>query len=133
VGPVLFLDGDKARRAAQIMGEIPEVPAVLIGGGRELEEVVPAECYIGALSADLDDARITVEAFRAWETSANLPPRLMFSKRVDRWLQDDFEGAVLDKVRVMKRALEAVDPHQIDAAPFRELMEHLRASLRRRG
>jgi hypothetical protein len=133
---ILFLDGDKRRRVEQqkLREKHPDVAVVLLDPDMEIEQVVPKDIYFSALGRVIEeDAVETPEAlaacFDAWEEAAGLPTRMMFTKRVERWLQDEFDGIGLDKARTMRRAVELVETGDIQAGPFRELVSHMRRLL----
>jgi hypothetical protein len=49
----------------------------------------------------------------------------MFSKRVERWLRDEFDKP-LYKPLVMRRAIELTDIPDIQTEPFEQLIEAMR-------
>ena len=121
--PVLFLDGDKSGELQKIREKHAEVPIILLPPGTEFEEVVPRSKYIDAAAELLDDnsGRICEAAFSAWEAGRKPRPTMMYSKRVERWLEDEF-GRCLSKPRLMEKAIEITSPSEIVAAPFSELV-----------
>lgn len=126
--PIIFLDGDKTRRLKGVAEKHPEVPMITLREGKESEELIPEERYFEAIAASLEPPRqeVSREAFEKWQQGVHLPANLMFTKRVERWLQDEFDGASLDKPRVMKRAVELAEAKEIDSSKFLELMQGIR-------
>ena len=124
--PVVFLDGDKQGDLGRINQKHPDVPVVSLPGGREFEQIVPRAKYIQAAADILNDASATISeaAFVEWEENASLRPSVMFSKRVERWLRDEFDKP-LYKPLVMRRAIEEADVADILTDPFKELVEAL--------
>ena len=88
--PIIFVDGDKIRRVRQLGldEKHPDVPIVALREETEIEEVVPPMVYFEALEEVTGNSEISLGAFRNWEQGSGLPERMMFSKRVERWLQD---------------------------------------------
>ena len=67
----------------------PSVPVVCMDEDNEFENIVPPETYFTALAEIVPGNRnISKDEFEAWEANANLPPQMMFTKRVARWLKE---------------------------------------------
>ncbi|MBZ0318487.1 MAG: ATP-binding protein [Anaerolineae bacterium] len=128
---IIFVDGDKIRRVKQqdVSGKHPDVPIITLKEGQELEDLIPRECYFQALSEITGEAQAQ-ELFEIWHERTVLPPKMMFSKRVERWLQDGLPDFTYYKAVVMKRALEMTETSQIDLNPMRQLVEVMRTSLK---
>ena len=130
--PLIFLDADKNTRVTAVRSQHPDVPIVILDGREEFEELLPREVYFSALSgrlrefADYDWSTMTAQEFDAWDADARLPEKMVFTKRVERWLQDKWDGLSLDKPQVMKRAIDLVEPHTIQTGKLLELMNHSR-------
>ncbi|HEX4142969.1 MAG TPA: AAA family ATPase [Pirellulales bacterium] len=126
--PIVFLDGDKRQRIASVRKKHPEVPILLLDGNEEFEQLVPCEVYFEAIRSvlkefgEIDNKKMTVEAYHLWEPSTEIASQMAFTKKVDRWLGDTFGGISLEKPRIMKRALEIVPPDKITPEPFRKLL-----------
>ena len=122
--PIVFADGDQIKRVKQSkIEEIhPEVPIIFLADGQEFEELIDQKIYFEAL-AEVAGEDIQIEAFLAWSASTSLPSRMAFTKKVDRWLQDTFDGLSLDKPRTMKKALEGDFHNQVVLEPFRRLVK----------
>lgn len=125
--PIIFLDGDKQRAAAAVHNDHPDVPIVLLPAHEELENAVPVEVYLGAVAKihELDPTRVTAAAFNDWCTKRQLKQSMMFSKRVEFWLSDEFETN-LNKPRAMEEAIRNVPLDQLTVDPFRRLTEAIR-------
>jgi len=125
--PVVFLDGDKHADVEKIREKHPEVPIVALASGVEFEEIVPNEQYIQAAADVLEDesGNICEAAFLEWEKNADLRPSVMFSKRVERWLRDEFDKP-LYKPLVMRKAIESSEVSKLQTEPFEQLVEAMR-------
>ncbi len=125
--PVLFLDGDKIGEVNEFREKHPDVPVVVLEEGQELEDLVPREKYVEAASelAGVSSDQMSFSAFKEWERDNIKNRRLMFSKRVARWLEDEFSQN-LSKPRLMIKAIEITPPDQIDAQPFIELIDGMK-------
>jgi ABC-type transport system involved in cytochrome c biogenesis ATPase subunit len=131
--PIIFVDGDKARQVKQqkVEERHPDVP-VLILEQAEFEEVVPKGIYFQALSEVTGQTNLSEEAFTEWEDQQDektLPERMVFTKRVEHWLADQFPDTCYDKPDVMHKALETVDIAKVEQVKFRELMEKIEIAL----
>jgi len=128
--PVVLLDGDKQNELGRLQQDHPEVPVVFLPSGEEFENVVPKAAYIAAAAAVLEDdsGKMTLENFEQWEASASLRPSVLFSKRVERWLRDEYDKP-LYKPLVMEKAIHDSDANSINIEPFRRLVEHMTALL----
>jgi predicted ATP-dependent endonuclease of OLD family len=131
--PVVFLDGDKVSIARRLREARQDVAVVELSPGREFEDLVPKEQYISALTAQLnahevDTAQLTDDDFDAWWGEAQLPERMMFSKRVERWVQDRV-GCSYNKHAVMEAAIAATPVDEIDSEALLLLLEAVRDRL----
>jgi predicted ATP-dependent endonuclease of OLD family len=132
--PIIFLDGDKHKRVPKLRTQHSDVPVIQLTDNEEFEQLVPTEVYFEALRlvtaefVEIDNEKLTADCFRDWETTVKLAPQMAFSKKIDRWLGDAF-GISLEKPRTMKRALEIVDPNQINPEPFKRLIFEARKLL----
>ena len=128
--PIIFVDGDKRRVADSVTREYPDVPIVILDEHQEFENLVPVDMYLAAAANihGLEPARVTPQALDAWFNAQGLSARMMFSKRVERWLQDVFETN-LNKPRVMEEAIKDVPIGQLHRRPFIELMREMRRLL----
>lgn len=123
--PIVFVDGDKKRHLKKHGIDSAKMPVVELADGTEFEQLVPPPTYFQALAAVLtNDTRITEQAFRQWEQTQTLPAKMVFTKRVYRWLDDLDVPWQPEKAAVMRKAIELADPGSIDAKPFLELLRH---------
>ncbi len=131
--PVIFVDGDKQKRVNQerATGRLNEVPIISLAQGKEFEELVPAEVYFAALKQETSCEDIHLETYEAWIQENRLPERMMFSKKVDFWLQAAFPNVYYDKPGVMRLAVERSPLSEIDLEPVRSLIEHIRRIVNR--
>lgn len=133
--PIIFLDGDKAPRIAKVRERHKDVPIVLLDDRQEFEELVRNETYFAAMRdclpefAESGAGRLTVEEYATWESTADLPIKMVFTKRIERWLQDTFDGLSLNKTNVMKRALEIEEPAEIRVDKLRDILTEVRRLL----
>ncbi|MEX1028171.1 MAG: AAA family ATPase [Candidatus Paceibacterota bacterium] len=125
--PIVFLDGDKQADVQKVKDKHPEVAVIVLASGTEFEDVVPKAKYIQATAEVLEDegGDICEGSFLEWEQKASLRPSVMFSKRVERWLRDEFDKP-LYKPLVMRRAIELTDTPDIQTEPFKQLIEAMR-------
>lgn len=128
--PVIFLDGDKARRLQQsgFREKLPSVPVTVLPPLTEFENVVPSAEYLTALAVELDDPSITEDEFSQWLTNSALPEHMLFSKKVERWLQDTRQQQ-LDKPKVMRAAILRASPESFARPEFVELLAHIKQQL----
>lgn len=128
--PILMLDGDKTISVKKVREKHPEVAIVLLPEGEEFENIVPAATYIGAVAATYPETPgITHDAFQQWQEKATLKPSIMFSKRVQRWLEDEFDIEP-KKPLVMEHAVRATNLDDVKLDAIRELFEQMSAALR---
>jgi hypothetical protein len=120
--PIFFVDGDKRKRVAQVEKKLGDPPIVALGPGQEFENLVPEEKYLEALS-QVTGKELPLAAFRDWCAKTKLPPQMMFTKRVERWLDEDYEDVILDKARVMQKALEITPLEDVNLEPLRQLVD----------
>ena len=120
--PVVFLDGDKQADVQKVKDKHPEVPVIDLGNGVEFENLVPKAKYIQAVGEVLEDdtGDICEAKFIEWEKKSQLRPSLMFSKRVERWLSDEYDKA-LYKPLVMRKAIELTEVSEIQTKAIEEL------------
>lgn len=130
--PVIFLDGDKKRHLAKhkLDQTHPDVPIVTLADGEEVEQLVPEEVYFRALADVLGHGagQVTAENYRLWNTTANLPPKMAFTKRVGRWL-DTLGLPEPGKAQVMRKAVELADVGRVNTTPLLELVRHIECLL----
>lgn len=130
--PIIFLDGDKQRHLKQhrLDEKHPDVPVVTLKDGEEFEQLVPENVYFDALAKTVEgmDDSITRDRYAEWVNTHSVPPRLAYTKRINRWLEDiGYDG--LNKPRVMRKAIEMVEVNEIDTKPLKELIGHIRGLL----
>lgn len=123
--PIIFVDGDKIRRVEQqkIREKHPDVPVIHFEKGIEFEQLVPKGRYFEALSQILDMV-IDSEQFDKWESQQNLPLEMMFTKRIDKWLETKHEIS-FSKPEVMRKAVELTDISEMHLEPIKQLVKHI--------
>jgi len=126
--PVAFLDGDKRREAEGLRRD--GVQTIELPRDTEIEQIVPPERYIAAIAEEaaeleIPTERLTSEGYEAWIASADLPKRMMFSKRIERWVEET-TGMSLNKHSVMERAINLTPAADIDIRTLRELADAIR-------
>ncbi len=121
--PIIFVDGDKIRRVRQqkVKEKLQDVPIIHLKDGEEFENLVPQEIYFNALSECIG-LELSLDMYNSWLQNANLPSHLMFTKCVERWLQDAYPEAIYEKPSVMRLALEKAELSQINLEPFKKLI-----------
>jgi predicted ATP-dependent endonuclease of OLD family len=121
--PIIFVDGDKIRRVKQerLEEKHPDVPVITLNDGQEFEEVVDRETYFNALKV-ISRKSISTQDFNEWNERSTFPKQMMFSKKVDRWLQDTYQDFVYDKAEVMKKAIETANLSGLNKEPFLKLV-----------
>ena len=124
--PIIFVDGDKIRKVKQLQanGKIAGVPVIQLPEWQEFEDIVPKETYFAALAAVVELPTEYTE-YQNWEKTAGLPEKMMFSKRVDQWLLEKYEFS-LDKVTVMRKALESGDINEIGSIALQQLLSGIK-------
>lgn len=129
--PILFLDGDKKRRLREkkVAEQLSGVPTITLDDGKEFEQLLSDDTYFRAIANYLGDTSgdINPVAFRTWEQSETLPTQMVFTKRVNRWLESK-SLPDLDKVAVIRRAIAASDVANIDTSPLLELVKQMKES-----
>jgi energy-coupling factor transporter ATP-binding protein EcfA2 len=132
--PIIFVDGDKVRRVNQLResGKLGDVSVISLNEGKEFEELVSRSSYFEALQTDLEKAEITLEDFEEWEESAGLHPKMMFTKRVERWLQDTKDPEIIyDKPKIMLMVINRINLDDINLQPIKALVEEVEQTLAR--
>ncbi|MGE0823237.1 MAG: hypothetical protein AB7G75_29435 [Candidatus Binatia bacterium] len=120
---IVFLDGDKRRKSQtkKIEEHHPDVPIVFLDEEKEFEDLVPRDEYFKAL-AEISGEPMSYDAFSDWIQLVSLPAKMMFSKRVERWLETEFPDVDYDKVAVMRKAIELTNPKDIQVEPLQRLV-----------
>lgn len=130
--PIVFLDGDKRSGYVERLGhERPTVPIIQLPAGKEFENIVPQARYIAALAECLqpfgaDVAQITSEAFDVWNLQSGLPEQMMFSKRIDRWVEA-LTGGSYNKHVVMETAIGKTPVDEMRTDTLRQLAGTIKA------
>jgi len=132
--PIVFLDGDKANVVASLRRDRPDVPVVTLPMGQEFENLVPARRYISGVASTLeqlgkDVSGLTSEEFEAWQRGANLPERMMFSKRIDRWVAD-VTGGSYNKHAAMEESVRQTESTEIQLPSLAELVRYMREQIK---
>lgn len=105
--PIVFLDGDKRHDPSEVRKKHPEVPVITLPEKMEIEDLIPQSRYFEAMIEvlKLNSLEATETAFETWLQTAGPVSLKMFTKRIERWLVDQFDVS-LDKARVLRRAVE---------------------------
>ena len=124
--PIVLLDGDRKNMTNKVRRECPTVPIVQLEVGKEFEDIVQRFVYFKALSEFLKPKdKVSDTAFEKWCSASELPNRMMFSKRVEKWIESEFDSG-LDKPQVMERAIELANLEDIDLSKIDELIDAIR-------
>jgi len=135
--PIIFLDGDKRDTTwlRKVQEKHRDVPVVLFTDREEFEQLIPEVRYLAAVNDwlhdcwGLPDADLTPDTLANWLASANLPNRMVFTKRIDRWIHER-HGVSLDKPNVLRRAFELTLPTEIRTESLLELLTAIRNLIR---
>lgn len=111
--PILFLDGDKAKqvKTADVKAKLGDCPIVLLDEGEEFENLIPTHIYFEALKEQLKREDISLSAFESWKqssTNKNIP-RYMFSKQVEKWVDELDSDLHINKPNVFFEAIQKAD------------------------
>ena len=130
--PIIFVDGDKLNRIKQlkIREKLADVPIVHFEEGKEIENIVPPEIYFKALSK-LNNHQFNYNEFLKWIESQNLNDKMMFSKKIDKWISEQYPEYIYDKPRVMKIALQDVDLKELELTKVFELVDIIKKQLKK--
>lgn len=125
--PIIFLDGDKTTLAEKLRTEDNPVPVIELPHGTEFEELVPLGRYVAAVAEQInsygvDATALTSENFERWCADKNLPKRMMFSKRIDRWVTDTLDTS-FNKHGVMEAAISSTPVAEIETKSLNELVK----------
>jgi hypothetical protein len=122
--PIVFLDGDKRRNLPNY--GLDGVPVVFVDGDSEFEQLVPRAVYIQAVASviEADSGALALTKFEEWEKTGVKHPRMAFTKRVNAWLTF-LDLPDLNKARVMRKAIESVEPKDVTTGPLLELLRNL--------
>lgn len=126
--PIVFLDGDKEAATRDLLKDFPDIPIVALPVGTEFEQVVPEGVYFDALREELGQENITAEQYNEWLT-AEAPRKTMFSKQVNYWLHKQFDGPIVRKAEVMRRAIDLASAEQFYIDPFLKLLKTVETQL----
>jgi predicted ATP-dependent endonuclease of OLD family len=123
---IIFADGDKKEeiKRLDLKNKHPDVAIILLDEGKEFEQIVPLPVYFLAL-ARITKENALPEVFAEWQTQTALPERMMFSKRVDRWMKEVY-GHSYSKPEVMRMAVEMASISDINLKPFEKLIQAIR-------
>lgn len=127
---IIFVDGDKNVQTLRSNIKTAELqtPVVALPQDNEIEDVLPIERYLEAVCdiTGLDSGKCNAEAYRSFLSNSGdrIPARMMTSKKVNRWLNSEFNSD-LDKPRVLLKAIELAKPNEFLFVP--ELEELARA------
>ncbi len=124
--PILLYDGDRESDAQKMDRDNQNVPVICFDKDKEFENIVPPETYFVALAKIVPGNHIiTKDEFENWESNAKLPQQMMFTKRVDKWLKEQF-ATRLDKPEVMAKAIELVDLDKLCMNTIDKLIDEIR-------
>lgn len=130
---IVFLDADKARHLEKqgFKEKHPNCPIILLPKNKEFEELIPTERYFAALAQHLNvaDSASLMNEFSRWVVDHPEHEKRMFSKKVERWLDETRPDFCFRKAMVLKDAIDEVEPNAIDARPFKELLDAIRSHL----
>lgn len=128
--PVIFVDGDMDRRLLQkrFKNECGDVPVIVLDEGTEFEDIVTPEIYFESINKVYKGhlgASSSYEDFRSWELPLELNEKMLFSKRVKKWLREIHDISI-DKPEVMREALTIADIEDLNLKQVKLLLEAIR-------
>ncbi len=130
---IAFADGDRSKRwQQQLEKEAPGTPLILSKVNGEFEQIVARPKYFEALAATYESEGIPIglAEFEKWESEANLPARMAFTKRVGRWFTDKLnQQEEPDKAAVMRNTVENTPLEEIDLDGPRKLIAAMREAI----
>ena len=133
--PILFLDGDKvASRMNRVRKKFPSVPIVELGQQMAIEDLVEREHYFKSLSSVMQDFVenasdvLNPDNYEEWFRSQNLPEKMAFARKVERWVQDRCQTSV-EKPLVVKHFMANTPIEGFkQLSSLRKLIEVLRST-----
>jgi energy-coupling factor transporter ATP-binding protein EcfA2 len=130
---VLFLDGDKRKVVEQqkVAEKHRDAKIILFPDRQEFEQLVPPEVYFHALSELLGrgDSAVMQGAWHVWVAKDMKRGKMMFSKQVWHWLEEEYEDIACTKPVVMRKAIELAKVDQINPEPLRQLLGAIQQQL----
>ncbi len=133
VRPIVLVDGDTDADTIKSKGGFENVRVVSHAYGKDFEGIVTEELYFKALAEVLANLgksveKTTKEEFDKWWASAGLTNKMMFSSRVAKWLESEFQTC-LNKPIVMDKAIEIADLDSIKMCKIDELIEEIKKAV----
>lgn len=133
--PIVYADGDILKKAtSQLAKDHSDIRVIAPDDPmHEVEHLVPSKDYFAALEKYLNDTtgKVSADAFKEWDSKAELPEKMMFSKRVVQWVQREIEPNFSSKPEVMLLASRAVALDELRKDTLRRLVGSLREALER--
>lgn len=125
--PILFLDGDKTSDYRKWKFDGKNVPAVLFPEELEFEDIVPHSYYVEAIGSFFELDGLTIEKYDSWYQSANLPEKMMFTKRITKWLKEEhsINERNFNKPAIMKKAIELTPIEEIRTQELLKLLNDI--------
>ncbi|MGH8046741.1 MAG: ATP-dependent nuclease [Chthoniobacterales bacterium] len=128
---IAYIDGDRATRWKSVLRKHhPEIPVLESVANGEFEQIIPVSSYFAAIRKLVNDERIEVANWEEWIAQANLPPLLSFTKKIDRWLEDELRLPSLNKPLTMYEACRDSAKDEIESISLLALLEQIRIALR---
>lgn len=133
VSPIVFADGDALKRVKhQLQKEHNDVELITLPDpNHELENIIPPQVYFQALAdfMQLSGEEISEPAFKKWEAHAKLNPRMMFSKRIERWITDTFDPNFCRKSEILFAACSRVSTEEVNCESLIKLLDAIRKTI----
>lgn len=125
------MDGDKRHLAQseKVKKQLPGVPIVHLDEGEEIEDLVPRATYFAALAelTSQDPSEMTDVRFEEWAAPKGFKKTLLFSKRVDLWLSEEYPDVAYSKPAVMRRCASTVPLAKLRTEKLRDLVAAIAA------
>lgn len=113
--PIIYVDGDKIRRIKQqkLEEKMPDVPIITLPEGKEFEQIVPMPDYFQGLSKVLSKT-LRPNVYKEWEKTSTVSKKMLFTKKIERWLESIDEDLIYDKPSVMKVVLAEIEIRKVE-------------------
>ncbi len=126
--PIVLMDGDNKDLLQAIEKKYPDVPIIELPNNTTLEDIVPRKNYFDALQEELDNSELSESKFNEWLEDRDYK-HAPFSKKVEFWIQEKFDGAEFSKQAIIRKALDETNVDEIDLTKIEELLEKAKEQL----
>jgi hypothetical protein len=131
--PVVYADGDKAKQAQQQLRANHSGVEIITPADptHEAEHLVSTAAYFRALTKFLDkpEEEVNETKFNEWDAAAQLNPKMMFSKRIRRWVEDNFDPNFSGKPEILFDACREVRIEEVQTESLLRLVDAIRRAV----